>query len=99
MDKILNPKGDNTAAAVAAATTTKRDLEPIVYLVPHTHYDAVWVFSKEDYFHINIEFILKKAVELMKANPEYKFTIEQTYLLEQVEANYPSLFADITRLN
>ena len=34
----------------------------------------------------------------MKANSEYKFTIEQTYLLEQVEANYPSLFADITRL-
>ena len=35
----------------------------------------------------------------MKANSEYKFTIEQTYLLEHVEANYPSLFADITRLS
>lgn len=97
MNKILNPNGDDTAAAAAAATI-KRDLEPVIYLVPHTHYDAVWVFNKEDYFHINIEFILKKAVELMKANSEYKFTIEQTYLLEQVEANYPSLFIDITRL-
>ena len=34
----------------------------------------------------------------MKANSGYKFTIEQTYLLEQVETNYPSLFADIARL-
>jgi alpha-mannosidase len=98
MNKSLNPKGDNTAAAVAAAATTQRVPGPVIYLVPHTHYDAIWIFNKEDYFHINIEFILKNAVELMKANSEYKFTIEQTYLLEQVEANYPSLFADITRL-
>lgn len=82
-----------------ASTSVKdKGLESVIYLVPHTHYDAIWVFNKEDYFHINIEFILKKAVELMKTNPEYKFTIEQTYLLEQVEANYPSLFADVTSL-
>lgn len=97
MNKIWNPKGDITTVAAAAATTN-RGIEPIIYLVPHTHYDAIWVFNREDYFNINIEFILKTAVELMKANPEYKFTIEQTYLLEHVEANYPSLFADITRL-
>ncbi len=97
MNKILNPKGDITAAA-AAAPTSERGPEHVIYLVPHTHYDAIWVFNREDYFHINIEFILKKAIGLMKANSEYKFTIEQTYLLEQVEANYPSLFADITRL-
>jgi alpha-mannosidase len=97
MNKMLNPKGNTTSVGGAAATTNK-DPEPVIYLVPHTHYDAIWVFNREDYFHINIEFILKKAVELMKANSEYKFTIEQTYLLEHVEANYPSLFADITRL-
>lgn len=82
----------------ASTSVKKKGLEPIIYLVPHTHYDAIWVFNKEDYFHINIEFILKNAIELMKTNPEYKFTIEQTYLLEQVEANYPSLFADVTSL-
>jgi alpha-mannosidase len=98
MNKISNPTGDITAMAAAAAAATNRNIDPIIYLVPHTHYDAIWVFNKEDYFHINIEFILKNAIELMKANSEYKFTIEQTYLLEQVEANYPSLFADITRL-
>jgi alpha-mannosidase len=90
----LSHKNDTAPTQI----TNKVGTERVIYLVPHTHYDAIWVFNKEDYFHINIEFILKKAVDLMKANPEYKFTIEQTYLLEQVEANYPSLFADITRL-
>ena len=26
---------------------------PVVYLVPHTHYDAIWVFTKEDYQILN----------------------------------------------
>ena len=96
MNKNFKPKSDTSS--VSSAATVNKDFEPMIYLAPHTHYDAIWVFNKEDYFHINIEFILKKAVEVIKANPEYKFTIEQTYLLEEVEANYPSLFADITRL-
>jgi alpha-mannosidase len=66
---------------------------PIIYLVPHTHYDAIWVFNKEDYYYINIEFILKQAVQLMKTT-DYKFLIEQTFLLEYIENEYPELFAD-----
>ena len=62
MNKTLNPKDDITTVAVVVATTN-RGIEPIIYLVPHTHYDAIWVFNREDYFHINIEFILKTAVE------------------------------------
>src|SRR5215831_16498202 len=34
---------------------------PVVYLVAHTHYDAICVFTKEDYFYINIELILKQG--------------------------------------
>ena len=90
----LNRKNDGSISTV----TGRKGLEPVIYLVPHTHYDAIWVFNKEDYFRINIEFILKQAVDLLKANQEYKFTIEQTYLLEHIEANYRSLFTDITRL-
>ena len=47
----------------------------IIYLVPHTHYDAVWIFTKEDYLYINIELILKQAVELIEKK-DYKFLIE-----------------------
>ncbi|HET7148129.1 MAG TPA: glycoside hydrolase family 38 C-terminal domain-containing protein [Candidatus Nitrosopolaris sp.] len=68
-----------------------------IYLVPHTHYDAVWVFNKNDYYYINIELILKQAVDLIK-NTNYKFLIEQTFLLEEVERNHQQLFLDIQTL-
>ncbi len=69
----------------------------IVYVVPHTHYDAVWVFTKEDYFYINIDFILKKVVEILENYDEYKFLIEQAFLLEEIESRYPELFEKIRR--
>ncbi|XUX01425.1 MAG: glycoside hydrolase family 38 C-terminal domain-containing protein [Dehalogenimonas sp.] len=65
-----------------------------IYLVPHSHYDAVWAFNKEDYFFINIEKILKPAIELM-SDPGYRFLIEQTALIEEIERRSPSLFEDI----
>jgi alpha-mannosidase len=68
-----------------------------IYLVPHTHYDAIWVFTKEDYFYINIDLILKKAVELLEKDKKYKFLIEQVYLLEELEKRYPNLFKKIKR--
>ena len=67
-----------------------------IFLVPHTHYDAIWVFNKEDYFYINIELILKQAIDLIKKT-DYKFLIEQTFLLERVEADYPQLFAEVRK--
>ncbi len=69
----------------------------VIYVVPHTHYDAVWVFTKEDYFYINIDFILKKVIEIMEKHPEYKFLIEQTFLLEEIENRYPELFEKIRK--
>ncbi len=75
----------------------KERLVHTIYLVPHSHYDAVWAFTKEDYFFINIEKILKPAVDLM-ANPGYHFLIEQTALIEEIERRSPSLFEDIKRL-
>ena len=68
----------------------------IIYLVPHTHYDAVWVFTKEDYFYINIDLILKQAVDLMEKS-DYKFLIEQTFLLEEIEKRNPRLFSKIKK--
>ena len=73
---------------------TKR--KDTIYLVPHTHYDAVWVFTKEDYFYINIDLILKKAVELIEKT-DYKFLIEQTFLLEKIEKRNPKLFSKIKK--
>jgi len=69
----------------------------MIYLVPHSHYDAAWAFTKEDYLFINIESIIKKAVELMDKSG-FRFLIEQTALLEEIERRTPQLFAQITEL-
>lgn len=69
-----------------------------IFLVPHTHYDAVWAFNKEDYYYINTELILKNAIDLAKKTADYKFTIEQTFLLEYIENNHPHLFSEIKSL-
>ena len=75
---------------------SQNEAKDIIYIVPHTHYDAVWVFTKEDYFYINIDFILKKVIEIMEKRKEYKFLIEQTFLLEEIENRYPELFEKIS---
>ncbi|MFC1987286.1 alpha-mannosidase [Chloroflexota bacterium] len=64
-----------------------------IYLVPHTHYDAVWIFTREEYLKIN-EKIIEEALKLMK-NSDFKFSLEQTYLLEQIENWNPDLWRKI----
>ncbi|HET8794148.1 MAG TPA: hypothetical protein VFM31_10155, partial [Nitrososphaeraceae archaeon] len=69
--------------------------KPIVHVVPHSHYDAIWIFSKEENFDINCNYIIKKAIEILKTEKDFKFIIEQTYLLENIEISYPELFSEI----
>jgi alpha-mannosidase len=68
-----------------------------IFLVPHTHYDVVWAFNKKDYDYIN-EYILEKAVHMIKDGTGFKFIIEQAYALETMEKNKPELFADIIKM-
>lgn len=64
-----------------------------IYLVPHSHYDVAWAFTKEDYLHIH-EMVLKKALEMIN-NSDFRFLVEQTYLLEKIEERDPQLFSEI----
>jgi alpha-mannosidase len=69
---------------------------PTAYLVPHTHYDVAWAFSKEEYLKIN-EAILEQALKLMK-KPEFKFCLEQTFLLKEMEKRNPPISKRITKM-
>ena len=69
---------------------------PTIYLVPHTHYDVAWAFSKEEYLKIN-EAILEEALRLMES-PEFKFCIEQTFLLKEIEKRNPTLSKRIEKM-
>jgi alpha-mannosidase len=68
-----------------------------IHIVPHMHYDAVWILNKEDYYFVNIEYILKQALNLIKRS-DYKFMLEQTFLLEKIEKDYPHTFSEISNL-
>ncbi len=68
-----------------------------IYLVPHTHYDVAWAFTKEDYLDLN-ERILKQAVQLMKQSNEYKFIWEQIFPLQMIEKRNPELWAEIKEM-
>jgi len=67
-----------------------------IYLVPHTHYDVAWAFSKEDYLKINEE-ILKEVMKLMEV-PEFKFCLEQTFLLQEIERKNPELWQGLKKM-
>ena len=67
-----------------------------IYLTPHTHYDAAWAFSKEEYLEIN-ERILEEAAGLMESS-EFKFCVEQTYLLKQIEGKNAGLFGRLKKM-
>jgi alpha-mannosidase len=79
--------------------TKKRKIrkKDVIYLVPHTHYDAIWIFTKEDYFYINIDLILKKVIDLLGTTKNYKFLIEQAYIVEELEKRHFELFKKIKK--
>ena len=67
-----------------------------IYLTPHTHYDAAWAFTKEEYLQIN-ERIVEEAVGLMETS-EFKFCLEQTFMLNQIGKRNPKLFRRLTKM-
>ncbi len=74
-------------------TTASRQPAYTIYLVPHTHYDVVWAFNKEDYLFINAS-IIKKAIRLIREKG-FRFLIEQTYFLDIIAHRDPQLYAEI----
>lgn len=64
-----------------------------IHLVPHTHYDVVWAFVREDYAQIN-KLILSMALKMIREQG-YKFLIEQSYPIEQIEQTDPEMFEEL----
>lgn len=68
----------------------------VIYLVPHTHYDVAWAFSREDYLRINEE-ILEQALYLLKTT-DFKFCLEQVFLLRAIEERNPRLWQELREM-
>ena len=67
-----------------------------IYLTPHTHYDAAWVFTTEGYLDIN-EGILEEAATLMET-VDFKFCLEQAFLLDKISKRNQTLFKKLKKL-
>ncbi len=69
----------------------------IIYLVPHSHYDVAWAFTREDYLEVNQD-ILEQAVELLEKHEKYRFSWEQIYPLKMFEEHNPQLWSRIREM-
>ena len=67
-----------------------------IYLVPHTHHDVAWFFTKEEGFQI-MERNLEEATSLMETS-EYKYSVEQTWLFDQISKRNPNLFQRLKKM-
>ncbi len=68
----------------------------LIYAVPQSHYDVVWAFTEEEYLKIN-EIIIEDAVGQIDGGG-FKFSVEQTFLLEQIEKRNPELWEKLRGL-
>lgn len=66
-----------------------------IYLTPHCHYDVIWAFNEEDYLFINLS-IFKKALKMIQ-DAEFRFLVEQSYLLKMMERRAPNLYVEVEK--
>ncbi len=67
-----------------------------IYLVPHTHHDVAWFFTKEESLQV-MESNLEEATRLMETS-EFKYSVEQTFLLEEISKRNPNLFERLKKM-
>lgn len=59
-----------------------------VHIISSFHYDYLYLEDSETYFQLGFR-ILDKAMELLEAEPEWNFTVEQTILIEEYLHRFP----------
>ncbi len=59
-----------------------------VFVVPHFHYDAAWLDTYEGYLALCHRHILE-ALSLLKADPDYRFVLDQVALIRPFLERYP----------
>ncbi|HEY3331726.1 MAG TPA: glycosyl hydrolase-related protein [Capsulimonadaceae bacterium] len=68
-----------------------QDIDEII-VVPQFHYDIAYLQTEEQYYPRCFNNFCQ-AIELMESNPDYRYTIEQPFLVEAFERRCPDDFA------
>jgi alpha-mannosidase len=74
--------------AVEAGAQAEDAGKPVLYYIPHTHWEAAVFKTREDYLPSGFANILQ-ALRLLKQYPEYKFTLDQAAYVKPFLERYP----------
>jgi alpha-mannosidase len=61
-----------------------------LFIIPHTHYDAEVFLTREEYLEVGYKVIFD-ALNLLKADPDYKYSLDQSAFIEPFLKAYPEL--------
>jgi len=85
------------ACALLFATSAIADepaaKKPTFYVVPHTHWEGAVFKTREEYLEMGLPNILK-AMRLLRADPSYRFTLDQVAYFRPFLERYPEEEAD-----
>jgi alpha-mannosidase len=70
--------------------------QPTLYYIPHTHWEGAVFKTREGYLDMGLQNILR-ALRLLKANPDYTFTLDQVAYFKPFLERYPEEEADFRR--
>jgi alpha-mannosidase len=62
--------------------------KPTLYYIPHTHWEGAVFKTREGYLDMGLQNILR-AMRLLKAYPDYKFTLDQVAYFKPFLERYP----------
>ena len=65
-----------------------------VYVIPHFHYDVVWVETERSYLK-RVYKIIENILDIMDSDNNFKYTLDQTYYLEKLKKEKPKLFKQL----
>jgi alpha-mannosidase len=82
--------------AIQAQDSASATHKPVLYYVPHTHWEGAVFKTREGYLDMGLQNILR-AMRLLKAYPDYKFTLDQVAYFKPFLERYPEEEAEFRR--
>jgi len=70
--------------------------KPVLWILPHTHWEGAVFKTREDYLQMGLPHILT-ALRLLRQFPEYRFTLDQVAYVRPFLERYPEEAADFKR--
>jgi alpha-mannosidase len=76
------------AALNGSAQTVAPGSTPVLYYIPHTHWEGAVFKTRDEYLDVGLPHILQ-ALRLLKQYPDYKFTLDQVAYFRPFLERYP----------